>query len=92
MEWSLRLKPLRLFLRTEKYRPEVFIIYNRCLEMMDDDSRSYVDGPVHLHPGDMSLNGIGAVEGPEAALSIMAWRKPCSIAWSRMETICTRRV
>ena len=52
----------------DKDEQEAFIIYNRCLEMMDDDSRSYVAGPVHLRLGDMCLKGIGTVADPEAAL------------------------
>ena len=35
---------------------------------MDDDSRSYVAGPVHLRLGDMCLKGIGTGADPEAAL------------------------
>ena len=52
----------------DKDEQEAFIIYNRCLEMMDDDSRSYVAGPVHLRLGDMCLKGIGTGADPEAAL------------------------
>ena len=36
--------------------------------MMDDDSRNYVAGPVHLRLGNMTLNGIGTAVDPETAL------------------------
>ena len=52
----------------QKDEREAFIIYNRCLDMMDDDSSKTVSGPVHLRLGDMCLNGIGTEMNPEMAL------------------------
>ena len=47
---------------------EAFIIYNRCLQMMTDDDRDYISGPVHLRLGDMYMEGVGTNTDPEAAL------------------------
>lgn len=47
---------------------EAFIIYNRCLQMMTNDDRGYIAGPVHLRLGDMYLEGLDADADPENAL------------------------
>ena len=52
----------------DKDEEEAFIIYNRCLQMMSDDDRSYVAGPLHLRLGNMYLDGIGTDQDPENAL------------------------
>ena len=52
----------------DKDEREAFIIYNRCLQMMSDDDRDYIAGPVHLRLGNMYLEGIGTDADPENAL------------------------
>ncbi len=52
----------------EKDEQEAFIIYNRCLNLMSDDDRSYIAGPVHLRLGNMYLDGIGTEQDAESAL------------------------
>ena len=52
----------------EKSEQEAFQIYHRCLSMMDNNSSSYIAGPVHLRLGDMYLNGLGTEQDCESAL------------------------
>ena len=52
----------------DKDEQEAFIIYNRCFQMMSDDDRGYVAGPLHLRLGNMYLDGIGTDQDPENAL------------------------
>ena len=52
----------------DKDEQEAFIIYNRCFQMMSDDDRGYVAGPLHLRLGNMFLDGIGTRQDPENAL------------------------
>ena len=52
----------------EKDESEAFIIYDRCLQLMNDDNRFYIAGPVNLRMGNMYLDGIGTDEDPEKAL------------------------
>ena len=47
---------------------EAFLIYQRCLNAMDQDSSKFVGGPVHLRLGNMYLNGIGTECNPEQAM------------------------
>ena len=52
----------------ERNEAEAFAIYNRCLELMDDEQGKDVAGPVHLRLGDMYLRGLGTEPDPEQAL------------------------
>ncbi|MGX8705286.1 MAG: tetratricopeptide repeat protein [bacterium] len=47
---------------------DAFLIYQRCLNLMDKDSSKFVGGPVHLRLGNMFLNGVGAERNPEQAM------------------------
>ena len=47
---------------------EAFIIYNRCLQMMTDDDRGHIAGPLHLRLADMCLDGLGTDPDPKTAL------------------------
>ena len=52
----------------EKNPTEAFRIYERCIEMMTDESMAVVAGPVYLRLAKSFLNGIGSEENPMSAL------------------------
>ena len=52
----------------DKDEQEAFIIYNRCFQMMSDDDREYIAGPLHLRLANMYLDGIGTNQDAENAL------------------------
>ena len=52
----------------DKDEEEAFVIYNRCFQMMSDDDRDYIAGPLHLRLGNMYLDGIGTNQDAENAL------------------------
>ena len=52
----------------DKDEEEAFAIYNRCFQMMSDDDRDYIAGPLHLRLGNMYLDGIGTNQDAENAL------------------------
>ena len=52
----------------KKSPQDAFLIYQRCLNMMDQNASKSVGGPVHLRLGNMYLNGIGTERNPEQAM------------------------
>ena len=52
----------------KKNEREAYAVYNRCLELVDSETRDVVSGPVHLRLGNLYLNGIGTEKDPQQAL------------------------